>query len=110
MAARGMKMMTALLLCAAFAFLGNQLATFVAPSGAGRLTATKISDSGRQTKTVVYAEDPLDFVGKTGKKIEANSQNEQLIDLDGFWAIFYLVLGVGATFLFMNTLQGLRPQ
>lgn len=31
--------------------------------------------------STVSQEDPLDFVGKTGKRIEANTENEQLIDL-----------------------------
>ena len=56
-------------------------------------------------------------MGKTGKRIEANSENEQLIDLallsgltimicgvrlliaeDGFWAIFFTVAGVTCLF------------
>eukprot|EP00439_Symbiodinium_sp_Y106_P028271 s3522_g3.t1 len=61
------------------------------------------------SRVVAYADDPLDFVASTGKRMEANSENEQLVDLDGLWAIFFLVAGIGATALFMNLLQGLRP-
>mmetsp|Transcript_41412 Transcript_41412/g.77072 ORF Transcript_41412/g.77072 Transcript_41412/m.77072 type:complete len:101 (-) Transcript_41412:236-538(-) len=61
------------------------------------------------SRTVMYVDDPLDYVGSTGKRMEANSENEQLVDLDGVWAIFFTLMGIGATFLFMNMLQGLRP-
>eukprot|EP00435_Cladocopium_sp_Y103_P006897 s5465_g2.t1 len=92
-----------LLLLAGLAVVTEFATNFVASPSTPRLTA------GRKPNTAMYAEDPLDFVGKTGKRIEANSENEQLIDLDGFWAIFFTVAGVGATFLFVNFLQGLKP-
>mmetsp|Transcript_71820 Transcript_71820/g.113869 ORF Transcript_71820/g.113869 Transcript_71820/m.113869 type:complete len:102 (+) Transcript_71820:48-353(+) len=91
-----------LVLLAGLAVVTELVTNFVA-NPSPRMTA------GRKANTAMYAEDPLDFVGKTGKRIEANSENEQLIDLDGFWAIFFTVAGVGATFLFVNFLQGLKP-
>ncbi|CAL1142833.1 unnamed protein product [Cladocopium goreaui] len=91
-----------LLLLAGLAVVTELVTNFVANPSTPRLT-------GRKPNTAMYAEDPLDFVGKTGKRIEANSENEQLIDLDGFWAIFFTLAGVGATFLFVNFLQGLKP-
>ncbi|CAJ1418740.1 unnamed protein product [Effrenium voratum] len=69
----------------------NQLfSTFVAPFE--QEIATR-SERSNLRSVAMHAEDPLDFVGKTGKKIEANSENEQLIDLDNFWAIFFTVVG-----------------
>mmetsp|Transcript_131751 Transcript_131751/g.185882 ORF Transcript_131751/g.185882 Transcript_131751/m.185882 type:complete len:103 (-) Transcript_131751:17-325(-) len=92
-----------LLLLVGLALVTELVTSFVASPSSSRLNA------GSKSNIAMYAEDPLDFVGKTGKRIEANTENEQLIDLDGFWAIFFTVVGVGATFLFVNFLQGLKP-
>eukprot|EP00438_Fugacium_kawagutii_P019412 Skav228351 [mRNA] locus=scaffold5397:40748:46034:- [translate_table: standard] len=83
--------------------------TELAPSFVASPSTSRPLNSARTSNVAMYAEDPLDFVGKTGKRIEANSENEQLVDLDGVWAIFFTVLGVGATFAFVSFLQGLKP-
>eukprot|EP00929_Paragymnodinium_shiwhaense_P078799 TRINITY_DN4087_c0_g1_i1.p1 TRINITY_DN4087_c0_g1~~TRINITY_DN4087_c0_g1_i1.p1 ORF type:complete len:123 (+),score=23.27 TRINITY_DN4087_c0_g1_i1:72-440(+) len=54
-------------------------------------------------------DDPYDFVGQTGKRIEANSENERLVDTDDFWAWFYTVGGAAATWLFVTVLYSTKP-
>eukprot|EP00931_Biecheleriopsis_adriatica_P080737 TRINITY_DN5407_c0_g2_i1.p2 TRINITY_DN5407_c0_g2~~TRINITY_DN5407_c0_g2_i1.p2 ORF type:complete len:128 (-),score=30.59 TRINITY_DN5407_c0_g2_i1:98-430(-) len=102
------KLLAVLMVFAALAYVAelSMLQTFVAPSG-GQRAAT--GSSSRSTMTTMHVDDPLDFVGQTGKRIDANSENEQLVDMDGVWAIFFTIAGVGATVLFMSALNGLRP-
>eukprot|EP00929_Paragymnodinium_shiwhaense_P011149 TRINITY_DN11657_c0_g2_i1.p1 TRINITY_DN11657_c0_g2~~TRINITY_DN11657_c0_g2_i1.p1 ORF type:complete len:127 (+),score=25.80 TRINITY_DN11657_c0_g2_i1:88-468(+) len=55
------------------------------------------------------SDDPYDFVGQTGKRIEANSENERLVDTDDFWAWFYTIGGAAATWLFVTVLYSTKP-
>ncbi|CAJ1412753.1 unnamed protein product, partial [Effrenium voratum] len=87
--ARG-RVVPLLLVFATLACVNQLFSTFVAPFE--QEIATR-SERSNLRSVAMHAEDPLDFVGKTGKKIEANSENEQLIDLDNFWAIFFTVVG-----------------
>eukprot|EP00931_Biecheleriopsis_adriatica_P080736 TRINITY_DN5407_c0_g1_i1.p1 TRINITY_DN5407_c0_g1~~TRINITY_DN5407_c0_g1_i1.p1 ORF type:complete len:107 (-),score=22.30 TRINITY_DN5407_c0_g1_i1:98-418(-) len=98
------KLLAVLMIFAALAFVAEL--AFVAPSGGQRAAP---AGNARSTKTIMHVDDPLDFVGQTGKRIDANSENEQLVDMDGVWAIFFTLAGVGATALFMSALNGLRP-
>merc|ERR1712070_924158 len=59
--------------------------------------------------TVRASDDPYDFVGQTGKRIEANSENERLVDTDDFWAWFYTIGGAAATWLFVTVLYSTKP-
>eukprot|EP00913_Durusdinium_trenchii_P025080 g23541.t1 len=91
-------------LIAAVASVTELFTGFVAnPSSESRLRAR------RNPNVAMNAADPLDFVGKTGKRIEANSENEQLVDLDNFWAIFFTIAGVAATYFFVTFIQGFKP-
>eukprot|EP00441_Pelagodinium_beii_P044734 CAMPEP_0197620258 /NCGR_PEP_ID=MMETSP1338-20131121/1119_1 /TAXON_ID=43686 ORGANISM="Pelagodinium beii, Strain RCC1491" /NCGR_SAMPLE_ID=MMETSP1338 /ASSEMBLY_ACC=CAM_ASM_000754 /LENGTH=103 /DNA_ID=CAMNT_0043189393 /DNA_START=83 /DNA_END=394 /DNA_ORIENTATION=- len=102
MAKRTSKLLAVLLLGLA-AFFVTQ--TFVGP-------ASKISHARAETSEVTVSAqepDPLDFVGITGKKIEANGQREQVMDLDNFFAVFYTVLSLAFMYAAFTFLQSLRP-
>eukprot|EP00933_Yihiella_yeosuensis_P000186 TRINITY_DN100298_c0_g1_i1.p2 TRINITY_DN100298_c0_g1~~TRINITY_DN100298_c0_g1_i1.p2 ORF type:complete len:106 (+),score=23.91 TRINITY_DN100298_c0_g1_i1:91-408(+) len=100
-ATRSLLLPFALVVIVAF-FAVNQFctsSTFVAPKPA----------ASRSSKTALNAEDPLDFVAVTAKRIEANGENVQLGDNDGWQAILYTVLGLAFTALFLNLLYSLKP-
>merc|ERR1712014_549111 len=103
--ARCLKLLPSILLCFAVTLLyPSAFVPGSAVNSRGK-TQTKTALRGDWKYGTSGPEDPLDFVGQTGKKIEANGEREQVFDSDAPAGIFWLLVSVGLTYFFITTLQ-----
>mmetsp|Transcript_41938 Transcript_41938/g.91467 ORF Transcript_41938/g.91467 Transcript_41938/m.91467 type:complete len:129 (+) Transcript_41938:56-442(+) len=62
--------------------------------------------SGRSAKKTLFEETK----SMNAKLSEANSENEMVIDTDNLWGIFFAVISIGATIIFIAGLEQLKPK